>query len=105
MKSRYPSKSIKKESLQKFYRSKSLPLVSIKNTDSVNRYSYVTIPLVTVFADVDLKKNPKGYQYLANRISKIAKEYLNKVVFVVSDKKAEKRILGDYSLPTLEGEN
>ena len=59
---------------------------------------------MTIFTDVDLKKNPKGYQYIANRISKVAKEYVNKVVFVVSDKKAESRLLGDYSLPSLEGE-
>ena len=103
-KARYPSKNIKKESFQKFYRSKVLPLVAIKDSDSSSRYDHVTVPLVTIFTDIDLKRNPKGYLYIANRISKVAKEYLNKVVFVVSDKKSERRLLGHYNLPALEGE-
>ena len=67
-------------------------------------YSYITVPVITVFADVDLKKNPKGYLYLANRISKIAKEYLNKFVFVVANKKDEKDSIKDHGLPSLSGE-
>ena len=102
-KTRYPSKSVKKETLQKFYRSKSLPLVATIDYASQNRYSFLTVPIVTVFADVDLKKNPKGYQYLANRIGKIAKEYLNKAVFVVSDKSENSNELDHYGLPDLKG--
>jgi Thioredoxin-like domain len=102
-KARYPSKSVKKETLQKFYRSKSLPLVAEKNSASTSRYEHVTLPLVTVYADVDLKKNPKGYQYLSNRISKIAKEYENKAIFVVSDKVSYSHEFEHYGLPTLLG--
>jgi Thioredoxin-like domain len=102
-KARYPSKSIKKETLRKFYRSKSLPLVAEKNSASTTRYGHVTLPLVTVYADVDLKKNPKGYQYLANRISKIAKEYENKAIFVVSDKVSYSHEFEHYGLPALLG--
>ena len=79
-------------------------MVAIKDSDSSSRYDHVTVPLVTIFTDIDLKRNPKGYLYIANRISKVAKEYLNKVVFVVSDKKSERRLLGHYNLPALEGE-
>jgi protein disulfide isomerase family A protein 3 len=61
------------------------------------------VPLVTVFAAVDFLKNPKGYQYLANRISKLAKEYVNKAVFVISDKTEYSNSLTDYGLPDLEG--
>ena len=102
-KARYPSKSVKKETLQKFYRSKSLPLVATIDYASKKRYSVLTVPIVTVYADVDLIKNPKGYQYLANRISKIAKEYLNKAVFVVSDKSENSHELNHYGLPDLKG--
>jgi Thioredoxin-like domain len=103
VKARYPSKSVKKDSLQKFYRSKSLPLVAEKNYLSTPRYAYVTVPLVTVYTDVDFKRNPKGYQYLANRISKIANEYVNKAIFVISDKSEFKHELIHYGLPDLSG--
>lgn len=80
-----------------------MPLVATIDYASKKRYSVLTVPIVTVYADVDLQKNPKGYQYLANRISKIAKEYLNKAVFVVSDKSENSHELNHYGLPDLKG--
>jgi hypothetical protein len=102
-KARYPSKNLKKESLQKFYQDKTLPLVAEKTYTSSGRYRNTKLPLVYVFADLDLKKNWKGYQYLANRISKVAKEYTGKAVFALANKADEKWTFSDYGLPDLEG--
>ena len=44
------------------------------------RYRNTKLPLVYVFAELDLKKNWKGYQYLANRVSKVAKDFAGKVL-------------------------
>ena len=56
-----------------------------------------------VFAELDLKKNWKGYQYLANRVSKVAKDYAGKAVFALANKADEKWTFSDYGLPDLEG--
>jgi hypothetical protein len=58
---------------------------------------------VYVFAELDLKKNWKGYQYLANRVSKVAKDYAGKAVFALANKADEKWTFSDYGLPDLEG--
>ena len=57
---RYPAKTLKKESLQKFYQDKSLPLVGEKTYTSSGRYRNTKLPIVYVFAELDLKKNWKG---------------------------------------------
>ena len=57
---RYPAKTLKKESLQKFYQDKSLPLIGEKTYTSSGRYRNTKLPIVYVFAELDLKKNWKG---------------------------------------------
>lgn len=102
-KARFPSKKLKKDALKKFYQSKSLPLVALKGYSAYSRYKDIKVPVVTVFADADLKKNPKGYQYLANRVGKVATEYVGKAVFVIANKEDQRYTFDDYGLPKLEG--
>jgi hypothetical protein len=50
--SRYPSKSIKEESLEKFLFEKALPLVGERLATTASIYAKSKLPLVTLFADV-----------------------------------------------------
>jgi len=84
-KSRYSSKKLKKESLIKFVREKSLPAVGELTHRSESQYSSLPLPVVTVFADIDHEKNPKGYLYIVNRLRKVAKDYLGKIYFNIAD--------------------
>lgn len=79
---RYPSKSIVKvEHLRDFVRQKALPVVGEVTPQTSRLYEVVGLPVVTVFAAVDRKRNIKGYTYIANRVRKVAAEYKNKVLF------------------------
>lgn len=69
---------------------KSIPLVGILNANSGAVYSKQTNPIVTIFTSIDLEKNWKGFQYIANRVRKVAKEFTNKLVFNVAN-------LGDFA--------
>jgi protein disulfide-isomerase A3 len=101
-KARYPSKTLKTESLKKFIYDKSLPLVGLRSYESQERYSNPKLPMLTVFADIDMEKNIKGYQYLANRVRKVAVDYKGKIVFSIADKKDLSYELDDYGLDKLE---
>jgi len=102
-KSRYPSKTLKLGSLEKFVFDKALPLVGEKTFKSADSYDNTKLPMVTVFADVNHEKNAKGYQYLANRVRKVAKEFAGKLVFNIASKSDFSYILADYGIGDLSG--
>ena len=97
-KARYPSKVLKEESLKRFIFDKAVPLVGEKNFKTSDVYDNLKVPVVTVFADVDQQKNPKGWTYLTNRVQKAAKEHAGKFVFAVADKDDYSYALEDYGL-------
>jgi len=101
IKARYPSKTIRLDSLERFIHEKSLPLVSEKNSKNEVALEAAKLPLMTVYADIDHQKNPKGFAYVVNRVRKVAKQFENKLVFVVADKNQYSHELGhyDFSLP------
>jgi protein disulfide isomerase family A protein 3 len=80
-----------------------LPLVGFKNFETSTTYDNAKLPVVTIFSEVDVTKNPKGYQYLANRVVKVAKDYKGKLLFNIADKKDYSYVLSDYGLGKLEG--
>lgn len=41
--------------------------------------------MVSVFTAVDLEKNKKGYQYIVNRVKKVAKNWKGKVLFNIAN--------------------
>ena len=86
----------------KFLADKALPLVGVRTT-TIDPYHSVKLPIVTIFTDIDLKKNIKGYQYIANRIRKVAKDYKNKLIFNVADKSMFSYELIDYNIVSLSG--
>ena len=69
---RYPGKSLDSSALTKFIMKKGLPLVGQKTWKSQERYDAAHLPIVTLFTKVDLEKNPKGYDYYANRLRRVA---------------------------------
>ena len=101
-KARYPSKSLKRESLEKFIADKSLPLVGEKTFKNADVYDGLKVPVLTVFAEVDHKKNPKGFTYLVNRVKKAAKAAKGKMVFNIASKNDYSYVLSDYGLDLSE---
>lgn len=47
---------------------------------------------------VDLEKNPKGFDYYANRLRRVAVDYQGKLLFNVGDKEDFSYLLEDYDL-------
>eukprot|EP01035_Chromulina_nebulosa_P022820 gene22820-29553_t len=73
---RYPAKSISGvKQLKDFIYAKALPLVGEMTLNNKPLYDAKKIPYLTYFTAVDLKRNFKGFNYIANRIRKIAKDF------------------------------
>jgi len=102
-KSRYPSKKLKHETLEKFIYEKAVPLVGEKSAYTGVIYDKQRLPVVTLFADnADLDKNEKQFNYYANRMRKVAKDYKNELIFAIASKADYSYELDDYGilLPT-----
>lgn len=95
---RYPGKSLDSSALTKFIMKKGLPLVGQKTWKSQERYDAAHLPIVTLFTKVDLEKNPKGYDYYANRLRRVAQDFVGKLVFNIGDKEDFSYNLEDYDL-------
>jgi hypothetical protein len=100
--SRYPNKRLNAPSLEKFIQQKSLPLVGYRTWASTPQYESMGLPVVTLFTDVDLDKNEKGYTYFANRMRKVAIDYKEKMLFNIASKSTFSYALEDYGLNLLE---
>ena len=48
-------------------------------------YRLTGLPVVSVFTAVDHEKNKKGYQYIVNRVKKVAKLWKGKVLFNIAN--------------------
>jgi protein disulfide isomerase len=97
-KARYPGKAVDELALVKFAKKAALPLVGQKTWKSNDRYEAAGVPIVTLFAEVDLEKNAKGFDYYANRMRKVAAEYAGKLVFNIGDKSDFSYLVEDYDL-------
>jgi protein disulfide isomerase family A protein 3 len=97
-KARYPSKTLKAESLTKFVLEKSAPVVGLKTKSSSARLEKVKTPVVTAFLDVDLDKNLKTWTYYANRLRKIAQDFKGKVLFEIADKNDFDMEMADHDI-------
>lgn len=64
------------------------------------RYDKAGLPVLTLFTKVDLEKNPKGYDYYANRLRRVAsdEQFKGKLNFNVGDKEDFSYLLEDYEL-------
>eukprot|EP00628_Pelagophyceae_sp_CCMP2097_P003901 CAMPEP_0184081916 /NCGR_PEP_ID=MMETSP0974-20121125/2945_1 /TAXON_ID=483370 /ORGANISM="non described non described, Strain CCMP2097" /LENGTH=435 /DNA_ID=CAMNT_0026384591 /DNA_START=68 /DNA_END=1375 /DNA_ORIENTATION=+ len=95
---RYPGKTVDVEALKKFAFKKAVPLVGQKTWKSNDRYDKTGVPVVTLFAKVDLEKNAKGFDYFANRLRKVAVDFVGNLSFNIADKEDFSFQLEDYSL-------
>lgn len=95
-KARFPSAKFSPEALTKFIYKKSLPLVGQKTWKSNDRYDKAHLPILSLFASIDLEKNPKGFDYFANRLRKVAADYKDKMLFNIGDKDDFSYTLEDY---------
>jgi len=86
------------DTLAKFIMKKSLPLVGQKTWKSSERYDSAKLPVVTLFTQVDLEKNPKGFDYYSNRLRRVAQDFIGKLVFNVGDKEDFSYQLEDYDI-------
>ena len=68
---RYPSKKLLKDSLTTFVRSKSLPLVGELNADTETLYSKHSIPVLTLFLNLDFKMDDKNFAFYFKRLVKV----------------------------------
>jgi len=97
-KARYPGKTVDATALGKFFKKKSIPLVGQKTWKSNDRYEAAGLPVLTLFAAVDLEKNAKGFDYYANRLRKVAVDHTDKLAFNIGDKEDFSYLLDDYGL-------
>lgn len=68
-------------------------LAGVRTRDSLNDFKN---PLVVVYYAVDYVKNPKGTNYWRNRVLKVAKEFVGRVSFAVSNKDDFQHELNEY---------
>lgn len=102
-KARFPGSNFSNaEALRIFAREQSLPLVGQLTYSTKDRYEARGIPLVKVFFDVDYELNPKGSNYYANRVRKVAVDYKGRLSFAVASINDYGYELSDYGLE-LEG--
>lgn len=100
--SRFGGTVFTKDILRKFIHDKALPIVGEKTFKAQERYDNVKhLPVITVFAEVDHKKNAKGFQYLSNRLKKVADGFKGRAVFNIGDKNTYNHVLKMYTLPPL----
>jgi len=62
----------------------SLPLVGALNEDTQERYNGANKAILTLWANIDFARDPKGSNYVANRLRKVAENY-PEIVFTVGD--------------------
>lgn len=84
---RFPLPTIagKQQSVLDFVKLKSITLAGEYTSRNRAVYDGLQKPVVLVFAPIDHERNSKGFNYLANRVRKVAKKYEGKIVFALAD--------------------
>jgi len=95
---RFPAAKFDEAVLKKFVMKHSIALVGQKTWKSNERYTKQGVPVVTLFAAVDLEKNIKGFEYFANRLRKVAMDFTGRLVFNIADREDFSYQLDDYGL-------
>mmetsp|Transcript_2022 Transcript_2022/g.1470 ORF Transcript_2022/g.1470 Transcript_2022/m.1470 type:complete len:435 (-) Transcript_2022:98-1402(-) len=95
---RYPSKDIagKQQAILDFARAKSVPLTGEYLNKNKAIYDGLKKPVVLVFSAIDHERNAKGYNYLVNRVRKVAKSHEGKIVFALADTDANSDIMESH---------
>jgi hypothetical protein len=86
--------------LIKFIYEKAVPTIDENSFDARDVYEKINHPIITVLADVNRPKNEKGYQYIVNRLKKVAAKFKGKFLFSVLQRKDYARELSDFEFPS-----
>ena len=92
-------------SFLEFLQQKSLPLAGELNPITESIYAKAKKPVITIFTMIDHLRNEKGFQYIANRIRKLAKEQnlMNKFIFNIGNIGDHEYDMGvDYGLSSVD---
>lgn len=84
------------EQLQDFVRLKALPVVGEVTPSSLVQYANARLPVLTVFTAVDHARNAKGFQYVTNRVRKVANAFKGRVLFNVANTQDFARSMSDH---------
>eukprot|EP00742_Colponemidia_sp_Colp-10_P003750 GILJ01003991.1.p1 GENE.GILJ01003991.1~~GILJ01003991.1.p1 ORF type:complete len:515 (-),score=94.14 GILJ01003991.1:103-1608(-) len=88
--------------LEDFIWANCLPLVGEINEDNHERYEKASLPIVTTYYKVDYEKDPKGTNYYANRLRRVAADFVGRMLFVIADKKEAGRQLESFGISDSE---
>jgi len=91
-----------KDQLTSFFRKNILPLAGEFGGDNIGLYREKGLPIVKIYSSLDWQRDPKGAQYNLNRLRKIAKEFEDKLSFVITSKKNQATELRDLDIPHIE---
>jgi hypothetical protein len=86
-KARYPSKHLSKKTFVKFIHDKSLPTIGDLTPLTEEYYDNVHHPILYVFIDYDREKNKKGFNFVFNRVTKLAKNHPGMFFVAIANRK------------------
>jgi len=81
------SASSTSDDLTAFLLKKGVPLAGEITQDNIKIYRQKGLPIVKLYIDTDWEKNAKGINYYLNRLRKVAKNFEDKLAFVVASAK------------------
>jgi len=81
-----------------FLLKKGVPLANELTQDNAKFYKQRGYPIVKLYIDVDWGKNPKGVNYFLNRLRKVAKNFEDKLSFVIASTKEFSQEITDLGL-------
>lgn len=86
-----------------FIETHALPLVGIKAKENRMRYEDTSIPELTVFAQVDLKKNANMLKYYTSRIAAVAAQKEGQMTFnIVDPRQFGEEFLSSYDISSFK---
>jgi len=91
-----------KQKLMNFFFKHVLPLGGEFSNDNNKLYKERGLPIVKVYSTLDWQRDPKGANYQLNRLRKIAKDFADKLSFVVTSKKNSAAELKDLDIPNID---
>jgi protein disulfide isomerase family A protein 3 len=91
-----------KQKLTDFLLKSVLPLGGEFSSDNQKIYKYRNLPILKVYGNLDWQRDPKGATYQLNRLRKIAKDFVDKLSFVITSKKNHAAELRDLDIPHID---
>ncbi|CAM9157085.1 unnamed protein product [Discosporangium mesarthrocarpum] len=84
-KSRYPGKILDPEPLERWIYKACTPSVGVVDYSSMERYSSISLPIVTALFELDVDEDPAGYEDMANFLRMAAEGHSKDLVLSVAN--------------------